>query len=169
MLKKCGRCKLQLPLEDFYNSGDRPSGYCRVCTRAYSSEWWKRTKRAEMLRKRRNRDTKYKDYMRGLMKARYAKNKAVIDDWKVSHGCSVCGEKRAPCLDLHHKSKGSKRHNKDVLSATGKYWGRKRTMKALESADVLCSNCHRWLHHQERLAGISVSRVKRQLTLDSRP
>lgn len=72
----------------------------------------------------------------------------MISDYKAEQGCSVCGESRSPCLDLHHVDPSTKR--KDMRKKDGRQWS---TLSygdiAVELAKciVLCANCHRAEHH----------------------
>lgn len=108
------------------------------------------------LQKRRDNPA-YRKYMREMMKRRYAIAKSTIDRFK-GKGCA-CGEKRVPCIDIHHIEPGSKRHGRDTISLRGKYWGMERLQKTLEKCIPICSNCHRILHAEERKAGRKVSRT----------
>lgn len=166
-MRKCPRCKLDKPLLDYY----RGKGYCKPCRKEYSKERYVRpgVRENHLLRQRlqvtpqraarRKKDPKYRKYMRDLMRARYARGKAVIDEYK-SKGCS-CGEARLACLDLHHVGVGSKRHGLDVISRTWKNMGIERLKKKLAECEVVCSNCHRVLHAKERMAGVNVSRTSK--------
>lgn len=107
--------------------------------------------------------------MRDMMKRRYASRKRYIDDYKVEKGCFRCGENRLPCLDIHHVT-AKKKHGRDVISAVGKHWSLTRLKRTLEGCQIVCANCHRLLHHEERVLGKDVSRTgKRSSRLPSMP
>jgi hypothetical protein len=77
------------------------------------------------------------------------RNRLIVDTFKVEHGCS-CGEDRLQCLDLHHRDPSLKLFS---ISQMLDKVGVEKLQTELEKCDVLCANCHRDLHHQERQAG----------------
>jgi 5-methylcytosine-specific restriction endonuclease McrA len=82
--------------------------------------------------------------------AAYARKRNYIHDYKLEHGCSLCGfKKSAVSLDLHHPddhtipSYGGQRRGLASMA-----WD---TLKAeLESGIILCRNCHNMLHHDPK-------------------
>lgn len=60
-----------------------------------------------------------------------------------ARGCVWCGEKRLPCIDLHHLNPEEKQHNIAALVNSG-------TMPVLQAelkkCVPLCANCHRVVH-----------------------
>ncbi len=61
--------------------------------------------------------------------------------------CVECGESRYWVLDFHHKERSEKEDNLGtILFSKGKVAFQKELKKCI----VLCSNCHRDLHHKER-------------------
>lgn len=67
--------------------------------------------------------------------------------------CLVCGEARLPCLDLHHVNPNEKTWDISRLldRATDA-----RFQKEVEKCVVLCSNCHRIWHYEERVGGSGI-------------
>ena len=65
--------------------------------------------------------------------------------WKIKTklDCVICGEKEPICLDFHHKVGSEKKFK--IAKAESKSW--ENIMKELEKCVILCSNCHRKLHH----------------------
>lgn len=61
------------------------------------------------------------------------------------NGCVVCGEKRLPCLDFHHKKESDKKYNISDLVQRRKPV--KMLTEEIQKCIVICSNCHRMLHH----------------------
>lgn len=81
-----------------------------------------------------------------------------VTEYKSSRGCSRCLERDSVCLDLHHlEGKNEKlRHRTKSGSWRSPRWDLLSWAEIeheLAKCDVLCSNCHRKLTHQERLAG----------------
>jgi hypothetical protein len=68
--------------------------------------------------------------------------------WKASRGCVHCGENDPDCLDLHHRDPSQK----TLAFASAGTRARHLVIAELEKCDVLCANCHRKLHAQERRA-----------------
>ena len=75
------------------------------------------------------------------------RSKEYIRACKEIASCSVCEESRAACLDYHHRDPSTKKF------AIQDSRGRSIKTIAVEMAkcDVLCANCHRILHAQERI------------------
>ena len=67
--------------------------------------------------------------------------------YKKTHPCVICGESRVPCLDFHHKNRGTK-----TFEISG--YVRDRSIKTIKieilKCVILCANCHRMLHYSER-------------------
>ena len=62
-------------------------------------------------------------------------------------GCIKCGEKHPSCLDFHHR--GGKKDKLGNISETRKF-AVKRILEEIAKCDVLCANCHRKHHWNER-------------------
>ena len=70
-------------------------------------------------------------------------------DWVRSRkgACVKCGESDPACLDFHHRDGDEKQAN---LAVVGASWSQARLEEELAKCDVLCANCHRKLHAEER-------------------
>lgn len=68
-----------------------------------------------------------------------------LDSFKI--GCSRCGETHIACLEFHHRNP----NEKDFLLSVGvaKY-SVKRLEAEVAKCEVICSNCHRKHHWQEK-------------------
>lgn len=61
--------------------------------------------------------------------------------------CMVCGiESDAPIYELHHHDQGGKETN--VSSIMHHSWA--KVEKEIRKCILVCSNCHRVIHHTER-------------------
>jgi len=69
-----------------------------------------------------------------------------IAELKSARGCCRCGETHPGCLDFHHK--GSKGFA--ISSAFKAGLSRAKLLIEIEGCDVICSNCHRKHHWDER-------------------
>lgn len=91
-------------------------------------------------------------YKKSRAKSKQA-NVAIIDEFKLSNGCKVCGYDTDPvALDLHHRS-DDKILNVSTMAA--RHYRQQVVVEEMSKCDVLCANCHRILHHSKRLAGRS--------------
>lgn len=61
-------------------------------------------------------------------------------------GCKLCGEKDQACLDFHHRDP----LEKDGHIGQFRHFGMKRLKAEIAKCDVLCANCHRKYHRDER-------------------
>ena len=79
------------------------------------------------------------------VQAERRKKKEWLDAFKVS--CGRCPETHIACLEFHHRNPAKK----DFLLSVGvaKY-SLKRLQAEVEKCEVICSNCHRKLHWEER-------------------
>jgi len=70
-------------------------------------------------------------------------------EFKSTKCCTQCGESHPSTLDFHHVERH--RSNKKVyyLVANGHHWP--RILQEIAKCIVLCANCHRKLHHEERI------------------
>lgn len=137
--KICGKCNQELPATEEYFANKKLKTktvlqwQCRTCQKEYRKEHYEQNKQ------------KY------ISKARVY-NKSVadwFDEYKKTLKCEKCEESRWWVLDFHHLDPNEKEHSISVL----KYGGSKpKLLKEIEKCMVLCSNCHRDLHHQERNA-----------------
>jgi hypothetical protein len=72
-----------------------------------------------------------------------------VNDIKEHHGCTSCGQKfRAIVLEFHHKNTDEKLDTITNLIKYGYDWDVIET--EIEKCVVLCANCHRLLHAEEK-------------------
>lgn len=103
----------------------------------------------------------YRKYHLHVNKRRQARYKDRIIAWitayKQERGCKICGEKHPACLDFHHRDPMQKKDGMTSMSAlirTGRA-GMKTIRLEVAKCDVICANCHRKHHWEEREAGIN--------------
>ena len=70
------------------------------------------------------------------------------DAYKYTLQCSICGERRVPCLDFHHVDPTTK--DFEVASMVYEQRSKEKILAEVDKCIVLCSNCHRMHHHNER-------------------
>ena len=74
-----------------------------------------------------------------------------FDRYKSTLKCSKCGENHVACLDFHHLDPSKKEFSIHQIKQYA--WGDEKIERELKKCVVLCSNCHRKLHYEERMAG----------------
>jgi hypothetical protein len=91
-----------------------------------------------------------KDYYIQKAKENKLKGKQEFDNYKKNLKCEICGENHPATLDFHHKDP-----NEKELIVSKAVWTRSWSgiKKEIDKCSVLCSNCHRKLHYEERMAG----------------
>lgn len=83
------------------------------------------------------------------IRERTRKLRSWYQDYKKGLSCIVCGENDPWCLDFHHRDPETKALQPSKIWTMG--WSIERMTEELEKCDVLCSNCHRKLHHKKEL------------------
>jgi hypothetical protein len=96
----------------------------------YSAKYYENNKEAEKARINERRDKKRKEWK----------------DYKASLSCSKCGFSHPACIDFHHPP-GTKEHSVNTLAQNGRF---KLAYKEVAKCIVLCANCHRIHHYDER-------------------
>ena len=76
------------------------------------------------------------------------RKKEWIDDYKSTHPCVHCGESHPACLDFHHRNPSEKTLTISLAIARASL---ERIQMEVAKCDILCANCHRKLHHKERI------------------
>ena len=95
-------------------------------------------------RQKRFRESAPEQYLAHVREAR-RKKKAWLDSLKVK--CLFCAETHVACLEFHHRNPAEK----DFLLSVGvAKFSLRRLQAEVAKCDVICSNCHRKHHWQER-------------------
>lgn len=139
--KICSRCEKELPADDkhFASRNDRGKeelqGHCRICQKKYRRQHYE------------NNKDKY------INKAKLYRDKFVewFVEYKKTLKCTKCGDNRYWVLDFHHIDPIEK--DVDVATLVRKC-NKKRLLNEVKKCIVVCSNCHRDIHHKERNADI---------------
>jgi len=107
--------------------------YCKACQAAYSRQWYAANKEQTLLKN----------------KTRSQKILAWLADYKVSSGCVKCGYNEHHCaLDFHHNDESTKSFA--LNEAQRKRYGMAKVKTEVAKCSVLCANCHRIHHHQQK-------------------
>lgn len=77
-----------------------------------------------------------------------------------SNGCKKCGWKNhSEILQYHHKDKSTKKFKMSVGNLASYKW--ESVLEEIAKCDLLCPNCHFWLHYQESgLLGLKLTNNK---------
>jgi len=87
----------------------------------------------------------YHEHLRRTRQARLRATQAWLLQEKITRGCRDCYEHDPVVLDWHHLAE----KEKDISQAVH-HWGRARIERELTKCIVLCANCHRRQHAQEK-------------------
>jgi len=107
-----------------------------------------------LIRKQKAKEYSAKHYAANAKEHKIAvkKNrKASKEKWnayKATLMCSQCGILHPAVIDFHHPP-GTKEYSVHELAKNGRF---KKAYKEAEKCVILCANCHRIHHHNERLA-----------------
>lgn len=71
-----------------------------------------------------------------------------LDDYKSNKKCLRCDESHIGCLEFHHRDPKFK--EVEIAQAVRIGWSIERIKEEIEKCDILCANCHRKLHWEER-------------------
>lgn len=138
--RKCSVCKKDLPeTTDNFATRERKKGTvfqntCKPCHREY-------------------RKTHYEKNKDKYIKKAAVFTKSIVDwfqDIRKDFVCQKCGENRWWVLDFHHRDPKSKEDNVAQLIRKG---SKPKILNEMKKCDILCSNCHRDFHYQEKQAG----------------
>ncbi len=138
MFKNCCMCKIDLPVSSFKTNTRKRDGLqsqCIECQKAYRKSHYE------------NNRQKYKD------KARVWNDKFLDwwKDFKSELSCTNCGENHPAVLDFHHTDPKEKDSEVSHLVSIG---NKSRILAEVAKCVVLCSNCHRIHHYNERITRV---------------
>ena len=90
----------------------------------------------------------HRNEINACTRKRLARYRKWLQSIKVASGCKFCGEKHPSCLDFHHKDPKEKSNR---LSQLVGITGKEGMMIEIKKCDVVCTNCHRKLHWNEKI------------------
>lgn len=115
-----------------------------------STKQWKEDHHDDMCRWRREHYQRNKKYYIGRVQNRRQEIRDFIAQLKTKLKCARCPEDDPCCLDFHHED--PKQKDIAVSQIFKKGWSLKRVEEEIEKCTVLCANCHRKEHAQQRKA-----------------
>ena len=125
MIKLCGRCKEEKPIEQFAWKDKARGTYqyqCRACQKIYRTEHY----------------NKNKDKIYGQIKSRQREIANRVWAYKQSHPCVDCGESDPIVLEFDHLR--DKEFNIGHAGMYGYSW--ERIINEISKCEVVCRNCH---------------------------
>jgi hypothetical protein len=96
----------------------------------------------------RKQHTNDPDYINTRNTDRRQRIRDFVQQQKVGLVCIQCGIADVRVLDFHHLDKNGKEGS--IGKAAALNWSEDRILKEIAKCEVLCSNCHRILHWEER-------------------
>jgi len=87
---------------------------------------------------------------RHRQKSRRSNIKEWLDNYKATLKCERCGFSHPAALDFHHRDSSTKEF---TIGSRRTLPSNTKTLKEIEKCEVLCSNCHRIHHYEERRVG----------------
>jgi hypothetical protein len=125
--KRCPRCDLSKPVEEFHRWGQRDGRqvYCKACRRAYDADYHRRT---------------WGERRRGQKRARQRELAAWYRGLKAGRPCADCGSVfPAEAMHWDHLPGVVKHGNLSDLLRGG---NRERIAAEIAKCELVCSNCH---------------------------
>ena len=125
-------------------------GYkCRVCNECQCIRMQRKRENPERRQLGAEKARKWRKANPEQNRTNYTSARKTRRDWVDSQRtqCSRCPETRTPCLDFHHRNPNEKEVNVSVAIS---HWSIERLKIEIAKCDVICANCHRILHHEER-------------------
>ena len=130
------------------------SRVCKICDRERMQRKRENPafKAQEAAKARRYRERHPEKY-RMAWEKQHEKKRQILLDARIG-GCIVCGETHSACLDFHHRNGKT-----DKLGDIGRIrrFSTERLLAEIAKCDVLCANCHRKHHWDERQQQLTIS------------
>lgn len=137
-MKVCTKCKEAKALSEFrvVNAATgRHAAYCKSCQRQVSRDHYSA-----------NRET-HKRRVISNSQERAVKNREWFKEFKASLSCNRCGEDHIAVLDFHHSDPATKEQAVGTMLYS---WSKEAILQEIAKCEVLCSNCHRKHHWDEK-------------------
>lgn len=90
-----------------------------------------------------------------LQKQRRHETREWLKTIKESLGCKRCSENHIACLDFHHSDANEKEFS--LGEAIRRGYSKETIQREMDKCEVLCANCHRKLHHEEKSGSTEVA------------
>ena len=128
IMKLCGSCKKEKPIEEFAKNKSKKDGYantCKICKRKQQNLWYQNHRQAQRHRIATN-SRKYIEECRDL-----------VYNYLLEHPCVDCGETNPIVLQFDHQ-----RDKEYEVSDLMRNVNKDRLMLEIQKCEVRCANCH---------------------------
>jgi hypothetical protein len=132
----CNKCKVNKNIDKFPFKNKLKNikhGSCLECWKEIRKESYEKNKSVTLKRNKKN----------------IAKTREWYHEYKSTLKCSKCSENHPACLEFHHRDSSTK--DQEVSIMLRGTISKENLMKEIEKCDVLCSNCHKKHHYNERM------------------
>jgi hypothetical protein len=126
MQKFCAKCKITKDVSEFHRRKNIYQGWCKSC--------------------RKEIDKYYHNKNRQKRISQTAARREACRKW--FYELKYCSENHIACLDFHHINKKEK--VTEVSNALRRGWAIDRIKTEIDKCEIVCSNCHRKLHWEEK-------------------
>lgn len=130
-LKKCSRCKNELPLTEFSSNRtkfDGKTSTCKSCKKIYQDSWYAKNKQAHIT------------HVTTIRKTHVKLLRQQIWEYFKTHVCVDCGESDPIVLEFDHVREGK---IKEVSLMVTRGWSWLTILREIEKCEVRCANCHK--------------------------
>lgn len=117
-----------------------------------ASEKWKQENQEKMREYRRKYYHENKEKEKARIQKRKDDLRKFVFSLRENKACIKCGENHPACLDFHHRDPSEKEAQLSNV-AVEKGWSKERILDEVAKCDILCANCHRKHHYDERNKG----------------
>lgn len=83
-----------------------------------------------------------------MAKRERAELRQFVRNYLADKKCLMCSENHIACLDFHHRDPATKRFK--INAAYERRYSKDTILKEIEKCDILCANCHRKLHFENK-------------------
>lgn len=148
-LKCCTKCKVEKNIECFnfkIKSENKRQSICAECSKQKNRIWYENpeNKKKTLKRNEKNRKKSVNNNIKYYFKT-------YTEKWyftfKKTLKCTECNENHPACLDFHHINKKEKI---DAVANIAKKNDIKLLKDEILKCIVLCGNCHRKLHYNQK-------------------
>jgi hypothetical protein len=130
MKKTCTKCKEEKSSSEFRKDKAKSDGFqpfCKVCAREHH---------------RSNYSEKYSEKYNIRNNERRSKHLSLLNEYKKTLSCVVCGENETVCLEFHHTDPTEKEFT--IGASMQRSW---ESIKwEIDKCVCLCANCHKKVH-----------------------
>jgi hypothetical protein len=155
-MKICNICGDNKPVKEYYKYKNGIRGHCKKCNYEMCKE--SRDKRDKSIEKKyykkywSKQENKIKKYKSSINRRKKIKEQGVN---YLGGKCSICGyDKCIEALEFHHKVSSTK--DKEMCRGNGldTRMSFNKLKEELDKCTLLCSNCHREVHYEQRQQNI---------------